>query len=97
MDIVSGLKIEYSDLPQQRFGDRQLKFLDVEHNIVKLQIEKLLNDKVIQLCEKSKGDYVSSVFVRQKRDSQKFRMILNLNDHVEDRHFKMDAIVQVIK
>ena len=39
------------------------------------------------------GEYISSIFIRPKKDGT-YRLILNLknlNDHVEYHHFKMDT------
>ena len=40
------------------------------------------------------GEYISTIFIRPKKDGG-FRLILNLknlNEHVEYQHFKMDTL-----
>ena len=56
-------------------------------------------DGVIEKCEREQGDFVSTVFLREKRTfaetTKKYRMILNvkqLNSQVEYVHFKMESL-----
>jgi hypothetical protein len=49
----------------------------VEHDIVEQEIAKLITKKVIIESDKEPEDFVSTIFVRPKKDGT-YRMILNL-------------------
>ena len=58
------------------------------------EIAKLLKLGVIEKCRKVKGEYVSTVFTRPKKDGISRRMIINLKPikrHIKYRKFKMDT------
>lgn len=42
------------------------------------------------------GEHISSIIIRPKKDGT-YRLILNLNDHVEYHHFKMDTLQSAIR
>ena len=47
---------------------------------------------------REEGDFMSSIFTREKRDGS-YRMILNLkqlNKHIEYEHFKMESVQSVL-
>ena len=69
-----------------------------EKQIISDEIQKLLQKKVIYLCMREEGDFMSSIFTREKRDSS-YRMILNLKQlskHTEYEHFKMESLQSVL-
>ena len=75
-----------------------IQFDPVETNILNQELEILLTKGVIEPAEHLPGEFISNVFMRQKRDGT-FRLILNLkflNQHVEHHHFKMDTIQTAI-
>lgn len=50
---------------------------------------------VLQAVEAVTGQFVSNVFLREKKEKEKFPMILNLKDlnqYIEYHHFKMDTL-----
>ena len=70
-----------------------------ESEIVSGEIAKLLKMGVIKECDREKGDFISTVFTRRKKDGS-MRTILNLkqlNKHVTYQHFKMEFLSDVFK
>ena len=99
LDIVKyGLKIDFKSKPQLANVPK------IPHNakdisIINLEINKLLKKGVITKCQKEEDDFISTVFVREKKDGT-FRTILNLkylNEFVEYKHFKMESLEDVFK
>lgn len=70
-----------------------------EQNILDLEIIKFLEKGVIEECYNEKEEFISNVFLRQKKDGS-YRMILNLkkfNEFVAYHKFKMDTLESVIQ
>ena len=58
-------------------------------------MSKLLTKKVIKMVPSVTGEFVSSVFLREKKEKGKYRLILDLTDlnkFVVKKHFKMDGL-----
>ena len=96
LQTVHGMLIEFEDeIPSQHFPKFPLKVSARESDILSAELLKLIDKKVIEPCEHVEGEFLSTVFTRQKRDSSKFRLILNLSDFnlwVVYKHFKMDTL-----
>lgn len=61
----------------------------VEREIISKEVDKLLTKGVIEETTHSEGEFISSIFVRKKKDNT-YRMILNLKDlnyNIEKKHF----------
>ena len=70
------------------------------HEIIQAEITSLLEKKVIEHTNHSAGEVISSIFTREKRDSDKHRVILNLselNEFISCHHFKMDTLTTATK
>ena len=94
LTMVSGYKLQFHEMPTQKQAPHIIKFNDEECEIINSEIDKLLQKEVVTLCDRESGDYISTVFIRPKKDNT-FRMILNLkkfNEHLTYHHFKMDTI-----
>ena len=75
-----------------------IQFNDAEAAIIESEIVQLLNKGVIVESPHSQGEFVSSIFVRLKKNGVDYRMILNLkelNKFIVYRHFKMDSLKTV--
>ena len=62
-------------------------------------VDKLLTKGVIRQVKHCRGEYVSNIFVRPKKDST-YRMILNLkrlNESVVYHHFKMSILQSAVQ
>ena len=58
------------------------------------EIKRLLEKSVLKPVKEAEKGYVSSIFLREKKNNQ-HRLILNLknlNEHVTNRHFKIDTL-----
>ena len=96
--VRNGIFIEFKDFCPQVEVPRQYNFNDVEHQAILDEIQTLLNKKVIKQVTHCKGEFISNVFVRPKKDG-KFRMILNLcglNEAVVYHKFKMSTLQSAI-
>ena len=90
LDIVTGAHIEFGSVPYQFFIPSQIKLSESEMEIIDNEIIDLLQKKMIVKSEHEFGEYISTIFVREKEDGS-HRMILNLkplNKHVKYLHFK---------
>ena len=99
LDIVKyGLKIDFKN-KLQLVNVPKIPHNSEEKSIINLEINKLLTKGVITICQKEEDDFISTVFIREKKDGT-FRTILNLkylNEFVEYKHFKMESLEDVFK
>ena len=96
--IKQGLTIDFIDnIPPFTNSIKQCVFAPKEINIIDLEILKLLGKGVIHQTTRCKGDFLSSIFTRPKKDGSR-GMILNLsvlNEFVVYQHFKMESLHDV--
>ena len=74
------------------------KFNATEQCIIDNEIDKLLGKGVIEVTQHCRGEFISPIFIRAKKDGS-HRMILNLKDlntNVECHHFKMETLQSAI-
>ena len=96
LDWVEHCHLEFIDdvSPVQEPDYKVIKFNATESAIVDSEIVKLLNKGVIVESPHSQGEFVSSIFLRLKKNGVEYRMILKLkelNKFIVYRHFKMDS------
>ena len=94
LDMVRGCEIKFTSTPTQACLARSLKFNQKESELIDEQIDSFLEKGVIELCEHERGEFVSNIFLRLKKDGP-HRVILNLralNHYVECHHFKMEPV-----
>ena len=99
LDMITGTTIDFKYLPVQHGPPAIRAFSDTESQIIGTEIEKLLNKGVIVRTDRETGDFISPLFLREKKDGS-HRMILNLkalNESIVYHHFKMDTLGSVIK
>ena len=93
-------KIEFENgEPQQCMPPKEINFTQQEQEVIDMEIDKLLIKGVISETTHCPGEYISTIFVRPKKDGG-HRLILNLknlNEHVEYHHFKMDTLQSAIR
>ena len=93
LGIVSGFKIPFSKAPVQRKAPSEITFNDHEKRIISNELATLLEKRVIVPSKHKEGEFISTIFIRQKKDDISYRLILNLsrlNECIEYRHFKME-------
>ena len=101
LDAIKHHHIEFEGgcRPAQATKPRQITFSSGEKEIIGAEITKLLSKGVIELTNPLNGDFLSTIFVRPKKDGS-YRLILNLkplNEFVSYYHFKMDTIQTALK
>lgn len=92
-----GQHIEFLSIPFQMEPPVQ-SIKQSEIIAINTEVEKLLHKGVIVATRQGKGEFISPIFVRPKKDGS-LRMILNrkrLNIPVEYQHFKMDTLRSAI-
>lgn len=100
LDVITGLKIPFISEPVQERIPHPIRLSPVEHSVVQEELTALLDKGVIEIVEHSPGEFISNIFLREKRERGKYRMILNLkdlNEFVEYHHFKMDSLESALQ
>jgi len=94
LQMVEGLEIEFiDDSPPKQTNLIGHVFNAKETKIIDENIEDLLSKMVIEKAEFDEDQFISPIFLREKRNGE-YRLILNLknlNAHIPYRHFKMDT------
>ena len=73
----------------------EIKFTKTERKFVRQEIRNLKEKEVLVEATHVAEEYISNIFLREKREPGKYRMILNLkhlNKFVDKKHFKMDTL-----
>lgn len=102
LNAVLGYKIEFVDnvIPLQHMLPFSVRFAPQEEIAIDDTIQSLIAKGVIVATVHEPGEFINSIFVRPKKDSGLFRMILNLkplNKYVAYHKFKMDTLRSVTK
>ena len=97
LDMVTGAKIQFIQEPvQYKFHIHKISLSESE--LISAEIHKLLLKAVIVVSQHEVGEYISPVFLVDKKDGGK-RFILNLkrlNATIEYHHFKMHNILHIL-
>ena len=99
IDTIQHYHIEFSNTPFQKHIPREICFSDHESSMITDEIAKMLQKGAIVETHHSKGEYISNIFLRPKKDGS-FRPIINLrglNAFVAYHHFKMETIRYAIQ
>ena len=95
----SHIEFEGNCRPVQATKPNQIIFSSGDKDIINAEIAKLLSKGVIKPSKPCDGDFISTIFVRPKKDGS-YRLILNLkplNEFVAYYHFKMDTLHAALK
>ena len=98
LEMIQGCPIEFESMPKQLSKAHPISHNPDERKIINIELDKLLSKGVIEETTHPEGEFLSSIFVRQKKDDS-YRMILNLkdlNDNIETKHFKMDTFLSAV-
>ena len=98
LEMVQGCPIDFKCIPKQFSTVHPISQTLDEKEIITREIHKLLTKGVIEETSHLEGEYISSIFVRKKKDNT-YRMILNLKDlnqNIEKKHFKMDTFLSAV-
>ena len=101
LQAVKGYKIEFTDNvgPRQTHLPWEIGINAQECDIVDQEIVKLLSKGVVIESQHENGEFISNIFLRQKKDGN-YRMILNLNcfnENVSKHHFKMESLQSAVR
>ena len=91
LDMITGTTTDLKYLPVQH-GPLAIRAFSDTDSQIETEIAKLLNKGVIATTDWETGDFISPIFLREKKDGS-HRMILNiksLNKSIVYPHFKMD-------
>jgi hypothetical protein len=95
LQTVNGYVIEFFANPLQHSLPRFINFSQTEINVINNEIDYLCQKGIITPCDREKGDYLSSIFLRPKKNGS-YRLILNLsklNEYIVYHHFKMESLI----
>jgi len=99
LDMVEGLPVDLTTLPTQTlYPDSACTDLEKDH-ILSMEIQKLLNQGILERAQPSDRAFVSHMFLKQKANGS-YRPILNLsklNENTHYKHFKMDHLSSVMR
>ena len=98
LEMIQGCPIEFESMPKQLSKAHPISHNPDERKIINIELDKLLSKGVIKETTHLNGEFLSSIFVRQKKDDS-YRMILNLNDlnySIEKKQFKMDTFLSAV-
>ena len=93
LDMVSGTHIKFQSIPAQTCPKILCKFSAHECTTIQTEVSNLKKSVIVE-THHDPGAFISSIFVRPKKDGTT-RMILNLlslNEHVVYLHFKMNTL-----
>ena len=96
--MIKGCPIEFESMPKQLSKAHPISQNPDERKIINIKLDKLLRKGVIEETTHLKGEYLSSIFLRQKKDDS-YRMILNLkglNRFIVYHYFRMYNIESCI-
>ena len=85
-----GYDIEFELSPPEKISKYEINFNEKENCIVSSEVEKMLSNKVIRIISEKDVKFVSTIFLRPKRDGN-YRLILKLREH-----FKMETLKSVL-
>ena len=84
IDMITGTTIEFEHIPVQTRPPAIQQFSDTEVQIIETEISKLLSKGVIVQAVREIGDFLSPIFIREKKDGS-HRLILNLKGEVQQK------------
>ena len=79
LEMIQVCPIEFKSMPKQLSSAHPILHGPIEREIISKEVDKLLSKGVIAETTHLEGEFISSIFVRKKKDNT-YRMILNLKD-----------------
>ena len=96
---IKGHQLEFKSAPVQERPPFNINFSSKENDVIRNEIDTLLAKGAISVSQHEEGEFISNIFVVEKKESGKFRVILNvkgLNEFVEKHHIKMDTLLSAL-
>ena len=99
LEIVRGWRLPIIGRLCQEREPKQIPMSEVKREVVDKEIQSMIQKGALREVQPVEGQYLSTIFVRPKREMNKFRPIINLkqlNTQMPYRHFKMEGMKDVI-
>lgn len=96
--IENGYFIEFEQYPRQNFPPKQISFNENQKELIDHEVLSMLGKGAIEKSRYEKDQYVSNIFLVQKKNG-KYRPVINLkslNRHVKYFHFKQETLSSVL-
>ena len=90
------MRLEFEDSPLHYSVGYEIPA--AHKSLLKVEVKKLLKKRAVVPCEHDQGEFISSIFLRDKNDGS-HRLISNLkgsNKYLEYKHFKMQTFQSVL-
>ena len=100
ISLISGVSLSFSSPPFQEKLPHEIIFSGGFKSKVEIELNKFLDQGIIEHSTFSEGDYLSNLFARPKKSPGEIRLILNLkklNLFVPSTHFKMETLDLALK
>jgi ribonuclease HI len=97
LEYVEGIKLDFLEIPKQTFEPKPFEVTKELRQKINAKLQEYLNKEIIQKVYPEKGHFISNIFTKQKKDGD-IRIVLdvsNLNDYIEDEHFKMEGVREI--
>ena len=99
LNDIRNFKLQFTSPPTQIRPLPELRFSPAEKAFIHSEIASLLEKGVLEKSVHTPGEFISNIFLREKKEKGKYRMILNLkhlNKSVEKINFKMDTLMTTL-
>ena len=100
LKLISGVSLSFSSPPVQEKLPHEIQFSGHFATLVKNELQKFLDQGIIEHTVFKEGDFISNLFARPKKSPGEIRLILNLkplNAFVPSVHFKMESLEVALK
>jgi len=94
INLLQGVELEFDEVPTQWKVPKPYKFDAEKSKLIDTKIQEMLSKGIIERTAAEKGQYVSNIFTRPKKDGG-IRVILDLsqlNEDIQYHHFKMESL-----
>ena len=92
---IRGYKIPLLETPYQSKVPGKLVINKEQNAILSKEVSNMLEMGVIQKVNHTKGEIISNVFIREKKEKGQYRLIVNLkplNSFIPHEKFKMETL-----
>ena len=98
LDSISGLMIPIIGKPTQKGKPRQMIFDSNKKALIRAEIRTLLEKGAVKRVLPTEGQFLSTIFLREKKEPGKYRPVINLkelNSSIPYQKFKMETLKDV--
>ena len=99
LQFVRGTPLNFVERPVQHRLPHEIVFTTQEQVLVRAELDKFVQQGIIENTELKPGDYCSNLFIRPKKTPGQIRCILSLkrlNKFVKYVHFKMETLQTIL-